>query len=703
MTKLDQTVLNNWLVERSPFEIMWMNESGQIISANNEFCKRVGYSKTEITNLKVFDLNISATDDSWKAHIEKVKKEGKDNFKATHKTKEGTFYEVEVFAQYFSDNGNNLICAVMNDISQSSFYYRLMTSVQKLNSVGGWMLDIQDGSILVTEEAYAIFKNTTSKDFMPNTIVQKFKDQELFRKLILDAMQKGKGFNEVFETTQVPRKYIRCIVNPIKKGQKVYKLLGSYQDITKQRLKQKKLQFFKEIIDNTQDLIYTYNREGKLLHYNQRVSEVLGFTNEELDDFSIFDLDSNITEDWWQQHFDTIKKAKVSNLEWLIRRKDGTKFPAEITANHLVYDGVDINCAIIRDVTVRKAKDLKLYEALEEIKSLKERLEDENEYLQDEIEEKLNFGSIICRSDEYGQVLKKVNQVAPTDTTVLITGESGTGKELIARAVHTNSLRSARPMISVNCATLPKELFESELFGHKKGSFTGAYKDKVGKFDLADGGTIFLDEIGEVPLELQPKLLRVIQEGQFDILGSSKTSQVDVRIIAATNRELKQMVKEGLFREDLYYRLNVFPIDNIPLRARKDDILPLANYFLNKYSSKAGKSFKKLSKQTERKLLAYDYPGNIRELENLIERAVIIENGTTLNPGSWIPEVETESSSQNFKTIDQHQRDYIIEVLNHTNWRVGGPRGAASILNIHDKTLFARMKKLGIEKQISAK
>src|SRR5690606_12951714 len=278
--------------------------------------------------------------------------------------------------------------------------------------------------------------------------------------------------------------------------------------------------------------------------------------------------------------------------------------------------------------------------------------------------------------------LHQVNQVAPTETTVLVTGESGTGKELLASAIHNNSTRKDRPLIKVNCATLPKDLIESELFGHRKGAFTGAIANKVGKFTLADGGTIFLDEIGELPLELQPKLLRAIQEGEIDELGGTKTIKVDVRIIAATNRDLKEMIREGKFREDLYYRLNVFPIDNIPLRARKDDIPLLAQFFLKKYTVKAGKAFKRISKDTINVLLNYDFPGNIRELENLIERAVIVESGTTLKPGRWLPERDNVIATNEFTSFESKQREYIVEVLNHTNWRVSGPNGAAVILKM---------------------
>jgi transcriptional regulator with GAF, ATPase, and Fis domain len=417
----------------------------------------------------------------------------------------------------------------------------------------------------------------------------------------------------------------------------------------------------------------------------------------------MFDLDTSVTRDFYNSHFEELRKKGLHRFEWLVARKDGTKFPVDITASHLRYNDEDYSCAVVRDITAKKMRDVQLHEALEEIKSLKERLENENEYLQEEISNKINFNNIICKSNAYKSVLIQVDQVAPTETTVLITGESGTGKELLARAIHGGSGRKNRPLIKINCATLPKDLIESELFGHKKGAFTGAASDKAGKFTLADGGTIFLDEIGELPFELQPKLLRVLQEGEYDELGGTKTIKVDVRIIAATNRDLKEMMRGGQFREDLYYRLNVFPIHNIPLRARKDDIPLLAQFFLDKYSAKAGKTFKYLSKKTIDALLNYNFPGNIRELENMIERAVIVENGPTLKPGNWIPEKDIVASNNDFRSFEANQRDYIIDVLDYTNWRVSGPNGAAKILKMKDKTLFAKMKRLGIEKKVSLK
>ncbi|NQZ45230.1 MAG: sigma 54-interacting transcriptional regulator [Flavobacteriaceae bacterium] len=695
--------IKEWLIDALPYEVIWADESGKIIYANAKFCKRLGYKKSELMKLSIYDLNVTVTKESWKNHWETIKEEKAQYFKAIHKTKSGKFYDAEVFAQYFSNNGKNMICSIINDITESSFYRNLLKDAESIAKVGGWKFNLQDNSIIVTEEAFCIMDTKQKEAFLPGSAVNFFKDKDKAKQLFRNVWRNGKGFDEILETNTVPSKFVRASAKPIKKGDKLFKIIGIYQDVTEQHKKENRLKFFKEIIDNAQDLVYVYNREGKLLHYSDTVSRQLGFTKKQLDDFSIYDLDANITKEWWYNHFDELKEKGSMHMEWLVTRKDGTKFPADIVANHLIYEGEDINCAVVRDITERKMRDLKLFEALEEIKSLKTRLENENEYLQEEISSKINADNIVHNSETYSKVLEQVHQVAPTDTTVLITGESGTGKELLASAVHNNSLRKERPLIKINCATLPNELIESELFGHKKGAFTGAIQDKIGKFSLADSGTIFLDEIGELPIDLQPKLLRVLQEGEFDRLGGNKTQKVDVRIVAATNRNLEDMVREGKFREDLYYRLNVFPIDNIPLRARKEDIPPLAQYFLEKYSAKAGKVFKRLSKRTIEALLNYNFPGNIRELENLIERAVIIESGTTLNPGSWIPKSVAEISSTDFKSFEDMQKTYIIDVLNHTKWRVSGPKGAANILNMKDKTLFAKMKRLGIEKKISPK
>ncbi len=308
------------------------------------------------------------------------------------------------------------------------------------------------------------------------------------------------------------------------------------------------------------------------------------------------------------------------------------------------------------------------------------------------------FEQIIGNSPALEAVLEQVEQVAPTDSTVLIQGETGTGKELIARAIHNLSVRCGRPFIKLNCAAIPFDLLESELFGHERGAFTGAIAQKVGRFELADKGTLFLDEVGDIPPGLQPKLLRVLQEQEFERLGSTRTHQVDVRLVAATNRNLVDMVKRNEFRSDLYYRLNVFPIPLPPLRARREDIPALVEHFVEIYARRMDKQIENIPPETMLALTSYQWPGNIRELQNFIERSVILSSGNVLRPPLASLESAREAESLGAITLEDAERDHIRKTLEQTRWVVAGPNGAATRLGIKRSTLYFRMQKLGISR-----
>jgi len=332
-----------------------------------------------------------------------------------------------------------------------------------------------------------------------------------------------------------------------------------------------------------------------------------------------------------------------------------------------------------------------------EIKSLKDKLEEERAYLQEEIKLEYNHENIIGKSDEINYVFHMIEQIANTDTNVLVLGETGTGKELVARAIHSLSLRKDRALIKMNCAALPTNLIESELFGHEKGAFTGAHSRRFGRFEVANGATIFLDEIGELPLELQAKLLRVIQDGEFERLGSSKTIKVDVRIISATNRNLEEETQHGRFRSDLWYRLNVFPITIPPLREHIEDVPLLADHFIKKITKRMGKTIEIVPITVMNALQTYNWPGNIRELENVLERAVINSSGSKLRLGDDLMMPNRELSSGQ-KTLVAVEYDHIFQTLEQSQWKVSGKNGAAEILGLNRSTLRARMRKLGIKK-----
>ena len=392
-------------------------------------------------------------------------------------------------------------------------------------------------------------------------------------------------------------------------------------------------------------------------------------------------------------------------------RKDGSSFPVEYTSTPIYQDEQLAGAVVVfKDITRRKNTERELLDAYAEVARMKEQLEAENIYLQEEINVELDFAGLVGQSPAIQQVLNQVDLVAPTDASALITGESGTGKELIARAIHERSTRHERPLIRVNCAAIPKELFESEFFGHVKGAFTGAIKDRVGRFELADGGTIFLDEVGEIPLELQSKLLRVLQEGQIERVGEEKTRNIDVRVISATNRDLKADADAKLFREDLYFRLNVFPVEVVPLRERISDIPLLAAHFVALICKRYNRDEPRLTQANVKQLQAYHWPGNVRELQNIIERAVIV--GTSGRLEFDLPDSTSTPVQQDIKTeadIDlalpfneqerlARDRINITAALKLTGGKVSGKDGAAELLGIKPSTLASRMASLGVEK-----
>ena len=394
-------------------------------------------------------------------------------------------------------------------------------------------------------------------------------------------------------------------------------------------------------------------------------------------------------------------------------RKDGNSFAVEYTSTPVLEDGELAGAVVVfKDISKRKETERKLQEAYAELERMKEQLQAENTYLQEVIKSDSDFAGLVGQSPAIQQVLNQVELVAPTDASVLVTGESGTGKELIARAIHERSERYARPLIRVNCAAIPRELFESEFFGHVRGAFTGAIKDRTGRFELADGGTIFLDEVGEIPLELQSKLLRVLQEGQIERVGEERTRNINVRVIAATNRDLKADAAAKLFREDLYFRLNVFPVEVVPLRSRISDIPLLAAHFISLVCKRLNRSEARLTLANVKQLQGYHWPGNIRELQNVIERAIIISKDGRLRfdlagagGGAEIDTIDLAAGDDDapalpFTEKERIERDRanISAALTLSGGKISGREGAAELLGIKPTTLVSRMKSLEIAK-----
>ena len=469
----------------------------------------------------------------------------------------------------------------------------------------------------------------------------------------------------------------------------------------------------KLILESAGEGVYGVDLEGKTTFVNPAAERLTGYSAKEMIGNCQHKLTHHSKPDGSPYSnlqcpiYAAFKDGKVHRISnEVFWRKDGTSFPVEYVSTP-IWENLKLHGAVVvfKDISERK-------QAEEEIQCLRRQLELENAYLNEEVLEAKAYGEIVGSSPALESILRQIEMVGPTDASVLITGESGTGKELVAREIHNRSNRSRRTMIKVNCASIPKELYESEFFGHVKGAFTGAIKDRAGRFQLADGGTLFLDEIGEVPLDLQSKLLRVLQEGTFEKIGDERTLQADVRIIAATNRSLKEEVEAKRFREDLYYRLNVFPIEVPSLRNRKDDIPMLAAKFLKLAAKNLNVPLPRLTQTNVIELKGYDWPGNVRELQNVIERAVITSRSGKLSfnlakgekdNGGRVKEERQRASDEETPILTETEmklrdRENLLNALNQCGWKITGVNGAAEVLAMKATTLHSKMKKLGLKK-----
>ncbi|MGH7494810.1 MAG: sigma-54 interaction domain-containing protein [bacterium] len=475
---------------------------------------------------------------------------------------------------------------------------------------------------------------------------------------------------------------------------------------------------YRQLVEQAGDAIFVSDELGRIIDANQLACESLGYARAELLQMFIWQLNpQRWTPETVGKVMQQLAPGNAHTFESFHLRKDGSRLPVEIRVGKFRAGGRWLYLDIARDVTERKRAEAalqaanekleqrvaertaELQEALVQLEQLKNRLQAENVYFQEEIKLEHNFEEIITQSELMRKELRKLEQVATTDATVLILGETGTGKELIARAVHNLSPRQVRPLVKVNCAALPAALIESELFGHEKGAFTGALSRKAGRFELADGGTIFLDEIADMPWDLQAKLLRVLQEGEFERVGGQHTLQVNVRVIAATNADLAATMRQGKFREDLFYRLNVFPLEIPPLRRRPEDIPLLCAHFVRKYGAKLGKQIDTIPQDALAALQSYTWPGNIRELENVIARAIVLTSGGILEiPDSLKNSHQPSSLLSASSKLEEVERNHIIRVLQEMHWKVSGKNSASERLGLNASTLRSRMQKLSIKR-----
>lgn len=572
------------------------------------------------------------------------------------------------------------------------------------NAIIGVYRTTEEGAFLyVNQKLSQIFGFGSPDQFLkviPN--ISKIYLHKNKRRAILDELKK-KGFVDRVEI-QADHKdhktiWISVSARKIEKPSGETILEGFITDITDRKFAEGSLHEsenrFRMLVEQAGDAFFIHDYTGNIIDINKQACKTLGYRHEELLRMNITDVDIEIKNKRHIPRFwERLNSGQHITFEGVQRKKNGTAFPVEVRLGRLDLGDRKLLLSLTRDITERKRAEEKLRKAFQEIIALKNCLEEENIHLREEIELTYRHEKIIGEGPVIKKILQQAEKVAKEETYVLIQGETGTGKELLARAIHNMSSRKGRPMVVVNCASLPPTLIESELFGREKGAYTGALSKQAGRFEMADGSTLFLDEVGDLPMELQAKLLRVLENGQFERLGSSETISVNVRVIAATNQDLTELVREKKFRSDLYYRLNVFPIIMPALRERVEDIPLLVWAFVKEFNQSMGKSVVTIPKRTMDRLHSYFWPGNIRELRNVVERAMILSSDSTLH----IDNFDGTSITGQKTGLAVVEKDHILHVLEKTGWRVSGKSGAATLLGLHEATLRSRMRKLGIRR-----
>ncbi|MGB5628560.1 MAG: sigma 54-interacting transcriptional regulator [Woeseiaceae bacterium] len=574
----------------------------------------------------------------------------------------------------------------------------------------------EDGSYLDVNDAMLKrlgYRHEEMVGRKPETFATAETAERIVNELRPALRRRGKLENKPVSLVAASGEVIECITNAFveydQEGQ-FLRTVAMYTELSDQARANFK---YRTLYRSTPAMLHTVDGNGLIITVTDHWLSKLGFSREEVvgrpitDFMSLADqkryADGNLRK--------LIAEGGFNNLERQMVAKDGTTIDLVMSAISNRDENGEVNQMLVasKDVTERNRVESQLRGTLLENARLREELERERDYLREEVNVAMNFGRIVGTSPALRRMLKRVEAVAETPASVLIEGESGVGKELVARALHARSPRADGPLVKVNCASIPKELFESEFFGHVRGAFTGAHRDRIGRFQLADGGTIFLDEVGEIPMELQGKLLRVLQESEFERVGDDVTRSVDVRVIAATNRNLEQLIVDGEFREDLFYRLSVFPVEVPPLRERGDDIVQLAQHFLEQTCKDFGRDVLTLTRAQAVNLKAYGWPGNVRELKNVIERAVILSPGKVLRLDLSMPGFALTDSAPVATTFapegvltEKEMRDYqkqnIVKALEQTNWKVSGEGGAAELLGVRPTTLADRIRTYKIER-----
>lgn len=700
--------LANFTIEHFRDGIIWMSKDGAFLKVNPAFCDMTGYTEKELLRKTIFEIaptiNLIMYQELW----ERAMNENDMVFESEHMNKSGIIYPVETQAQIIEVEGQPYCCCVVRDLMVVKRDANLLEALSVETQSGVWEWNLPKKQLIFTDQVYNIFDIPSTQAVTRDTSLLDFLQPYLppkqflkLKKTVDTSLEKRKPFRQTvrMHNSREEKIWVEITGQPVIVEEHLLQIRGTITNITRTKKRSELLHLSKVTLDNAMEMIVWIDEKGDLVYTNKAFKKNLGYTGKELKKLKAWEIDPELEKHNWPDFWNKLAVEKHLSLEGFHQRKTGSQYPVASTLTYIQYEKRAYISAIYRNVTKTKNQKQALQSALHKVNAIRDRVEKENVYLKQEIGNEKGIDNIISKSPKYRTILQQIHQVAPTDSTVLITGETGTGKELLARAVHQLSNRSQASLVKINCAALPPNLIESELFGHEKGSFTGAYERKIGRFEMADNATLFLDEIGELSLKLQAKLLRVLQEGEFSRLGGTESLVVDVRVIAATNRKLEKLVAAKKFREDLYYRLNVFPIENLPLRERKSDIPLLVNHFMKKYAVKSGKRVDYIPPSGLDNLMKYNFPGNIRELENIVERAIILSSSRTLNLENVIPKNKSVKASKELQPFDQMVKIHLIKALRKCNWKISGKNGTAELLQLNPKTLESKMRKYNINKK----
>ncbi len=705
-SKVQKYELMQFSIDKAMDRIAWIGPDGRFLYANKAACKEMNYTLQEVLAMTVSDVDPHFPPEKWNKHFQNVKQAGSMRLETQQVDGNGKVHDIEVSANYLQFEGQEFMCSFGKDITIRKQAEKQLLQYKHIIESTKTIIGMINSQYIYqyVNNAYIEAFNKKREKIIGHT-VSELLGEELFTeaKPYYERCFSGEevSFQAWVDLPGWGKRFMDVHYSPyIDSEGAVSAVVVSAHDISKVKQLEEQLQeseeTFRVFTENIPASVYIKDEKDIHVYGNKKACESVEVKQEEFIGRTTRDFfPEKLAERLIQEDKKILsgKSPKIS-IEWQNtetgdkRWRQDIKFPITLHSGKKLLGGVAI------DITSIKEKENKLQKAYVEIKHLQQKLEQENIYLREEAKLKYGHEDIVGESSAIKKVKADIEQVAPSNATVLITGETGTGKELVTHSIHKYSQRSNKSLIKINCAALPPTLIEAELFGREKGAYTGALTKQAGRFELADGATLFLDEIGDLPLELQGKILRVLENGEFERLGGHTPLKTDARIIAATNKDLAQEVDQGRFREDLFYRLNVFPINVPPLRERKQDIPMLAWHFIKELNKGMGKTINHVSQSTMDSLQRYPWPGNVRELKNVIERALIVSRNGTLQVD--VRNADSPTSAGESLSLDEVNRKHILSVLEKTGWRIRGKKGAAELLRINPQTLDSRLKKLGI-------